>query len=86
VVIITWILRLLVALFLLRLVLRAIFGDNAKQRRVRQTKQRQERIGGTLVRCAQCGTHVPQANTITVGGQTFCSATCREAAAQRRAG
>jgi hypothetical protein len=41
-----------------------------------------ERVGGQLVRCAQCGTYVPETTAITaaVGAdvRTFCSGACRQ--------
>jgi hypothetical protein len=89
-VLITWILRFLVALILLRLILRAIFGKSLATRRKNGPAGRRapERIGGTLVRCDHCRTARPQGNMITVGARSFCSADCRAAyeADQRRAG
>lgn len=29
--------------------------------------------GETMVRCAQCGVHLPRSESITTGGQFFCS-------------
>ena len=37
----------------------------------------------TLVRCAACGTHVPQSRALAAGGSLYCSDRCRQAAAVR---
>jgi hypothetical protein len=46
-----------------------------------------ERAGGTLVRCPQCGTYVPESRAVRVGsGSTsnaFCSVACRDEYAAR---
>jgi YHS domain-containing protein len=89
----TWIIRLVVGLFLIRLVLRAIFGDSRVQQRrgpAPAPPQPIERAGGALVRDPQCGTYIPQSSALTMrtGGETwhFCSAACRDAwTAARRA-
>ena len=51
-----WIVRILVVLFVLRLVLRAVTGTRAPA-----SRRRQARIGGSLVRDPQCGTYLPPA-------------------------
>jgi hypothetical protein len=38
----------------------------------------------TLIRCAACGTHVPQSRTVAARGALYCSARC--AGAERGAG
>lgn len=91
------VLQFLAALIILRFVLRALFGGRMARRGPANANAGRgpkpvERLGGTLVRCQQCGTHVPQSKvvTATAGAQThsFCSTACRDAhlAAERRAG
>jgi YHS domain-containing protein len=75
-VVLLWIVRILVVLFVLRLLLHAIAGARTSQRR-------QARIGGSLVRDPQCGTYLPPARALTLSsrGQVlyFCSDRCRDA-------
>jgi YHS domain-containing protein len=75
-VVLLWIVRILVVLFVLRLLVRAVTGARTSQRR-------QARIGGSLVRDPQCGTYVPPARALTLSsrGQVlhFCSDRCRDA-------
>jgi YHS domain-containing protein len=80
-VILLWILRVIVVLFVLRLLLRALFprgiGAPAGSR-----PRRTERIGGELVRDPQCGTYIPKASAVVAGSGSkalyFCSTTCRD--------
>ena len=71
-----WLVRIIVVLFVLRLLLRAVTGARTSQRQ-------QARIGGSLVRDPQCGTYVPPARALTLPsrGQVlyFCSDRCRDA-------
>jgi YHS domain-containing protein len=88
--ILLWILRVIVVLFVLRLLLRALFprgiGAPADPRRARSGRHarpgRTERIGGELVRDPQCGTYVPKARAVVAGSGAkalyFCSTTCRD--------
>ncbi|MEZ5317730.1 MAG: PP0621 family protein [Vicinamibacterales bacterium] len=92
-VILGWILRVLVGLFLVRMVLAAIMGRGSAPRSGGRFGRRPpprpaERLGGTLVRCRQCGTHVPQASAVKAGSDVFCSTSCRDSfgASARRAG
>lgn len=75
-VILLWIVRILVVLFVLRLLLRAVTG-------ARTSPRRQARIGGSLVRDPQCGTYLPPTRALTLSnrGQVlhFCSDRCRDA-------
>jgi hypothetical protein len=80
----SWIFRLLIVLFVVRLIVNAIFGSRPRQARTAPpTAGPAERIGGTLVRDPQCGTYLPQTRAIRVGSgsdaQYFCSAACRDA-------
>lgn len=80
-VILLWILRVLVVLFVMRLLLRAVVPRRVgAPARSRQT--RRERIGGELVRDPQCGTYVPKARAVVSGTGSkalyFCSTTCRD--------
>lgn len=92
-----WIGRFLLIMFVVRMVLRLFapsaprtgsaqggapprgpFGGGPFARRPPQP----ERVGGQLVRCAQCGTYVPETSAISVshGGDIlkFCSDACRQ--------
>ncbi len=77
-VLLLWILRILVVLFVLRLIVRAFAGGAGATR-----ARRQARIGGSLVRDPQCGTYLPPARALTLSsrGQLlhFCSDRCRDA-------
>lgn len=83
-VILLWILRVLVVLFVLRLVLRAVFprGLAAPGPRSGPRRRRTERIGGELVRDPQCGTYIPKDRAVVAGTGSkalyFCSTTCRD--------
>ena len=89
---ILWIVRILVILFLIRMVLRVLFPRGIQAPRAPRTTSRGpvERSGGTLVRDPHCGTYIPESRALTVGsGESilyFCSAECRDAytAAQRK--
>jgi YHS domain-containing protein len=90
--VLTWIIRLLVILVLIRLVMRAIAGATRVQRQRGPARPPRpiERAGGALVRDPQCGTYIPQASatSLRAGGETnfFCSVACRDTwAAARRA-
>ena len=75
-VVLLWIVRIIVVLFVLRLLLRAVTGARTSQRQ-------QARIGGSLVRDPQCGTYVPPARALTLSNRDqvlyFCSDRCRNA-------
>ena len=75
-VVLLWLVRIIVVLFVLRLLLRAVTGARTAQRR-------HARIGGSLVRDPQCGTYVPPARALTLSsrGQVlyFCSDRCPDA-------
>lgn len=93
--VLTWILRILVILFIVRLVLRFLYGlagGTNDQRRPRSSKPNQPatREGGQLVRDPNCGTYVPIGRALREGSGAnavyFCSETCRNAWAARKAG
>jgi hypothetical protein len=87
-----WIGRVLLILFVARLIFRMIWPSPARtsggqapggpQRGPFGRKPVGERVGGQLVRCATCGTYVPETTAITVsmGGDVlkFCSDQCRQ--------
>ena len=82
----TWIIRTIVILLIVRAVLRLMMPAPARtggtgRRRTRAEKP--ERAGGSLVRDPHCGTYVPQSRALKVGiganAQYFCSAACRDA-------
>jgi hypothetical protein len=79
----SWIVRLLLVLFVIRLIANAIFGSRPRQPRPAPPAGPAERVGGTLVRDPQCGTYLPQTRAIRVGSGSdahyFCSAACRDA-------
>ena len=79
-----WAFRLLIILFILRLVLRALFPGRGRVRGTRRAAPVPERAGGALARDPQCGTYVPENKAVTVrasDGTTafFCSDRCRDA-------
>jgi uncharacterized protein len=89
----TWIFRILVALFVLRLVLRFFSGltrGASAPRSSQKPNQPATREGGQLVRDPNCGTYVPMARALREGAGDsavyFCSETCRTAWASRKAG
>lgn len=92
--------RFLLILFVVRWVFSLFTSSPVRTRpnaaggpRPRGGRQAQpERVGGQLVRCAQCGTYVPAASAINLpnrveGGdvQHLCSDKCREAFAAAHA-
>ena len=92
---IAWIFRILLILFVIRLVLRFLYslaGGKNDQRRAPTTKPNQPatREGGQLVRDPNCGTYVPIGRALREGSGAnvvyFCSETCRNAWAARKAG
>jgi len=76
----TWLVRIVIVAFILRLVSRAFTGGRPQAAR---KKKKVERSGGTLVRDPQCGTHVPRDRAVSVGtganATYFCSTDCRDA-------
>ena len=80
--IVLWGIRILVLMLVVRYVLQTVFGRSRVPVR-RPSTAPIERVGGPLVRCAKCGTYVPEAGAITTrrsaGVEHFCSATCRDA-------
>jgi YHS domain-containing protein len=83
----TWLVRAVIAAFILRMVARAFTGRRVQPRRA---KRKVERTGGTLVRDPQCGTHVPQRGAVSIGSggnvTYFCSTDCRDAYVSARRG
>ena len=79
----SWIVRFVLVLFVIRLIVNAIFGSRPRQVRSTRPSGPPERAGGTLVRDPQCGTYLPETRAIRVGSganaQFFCSAACRDA-------
>jgi len=79
--IVLWAIRILVLMLVARYVLQALFGRRPVPAQ-RPSARQAERVGGTLVRCAQCGTYVPEGSAITTGRgpavRQFCSAGCRD--------
>ena len=79
--IVLWIIRILVIMFVARLVLQYLFGRRPVP--LGRRPQRPEvRAGGSLVRDPQCGTYIPESTALTVGRGAhalhFCSETCRD--------
>lgn len=88
-----WIFRILVILFLVRIVLRflrSLTGGTAAPGPSRRSSQPATREGGHLVRDPHCGTYVPVGRALRAGSGDsavyFCSETCRDAWAARKAG
>jgi len=79
--IVLWAIRILVLMLVARYVLQAVFGRRSVPVR-RQSTSPAERAGGNLVRCAQCGTYVPETTVIPTrrgaGARRFCSDRCQE--------
>jgi hypothetical protein len=78
----------LVLLVVLRLAWRVIQMFTASSREARPRPQaKPERSGGTLVRCPQCGTFVPESRTVRARAGSdaleFCSTACRDQYAAR---
>ena len=76
-----WVVRILVVIFVVRLVLQYLSGRRPVP--VGRRSQRPTiRAGGTLVQDPQCGTYIPESKALTVGkganARHFCSATCRD--------
>lgn len=88
-VVLIWVLRIIVILFILRLLLHTLFPRQmqASRQRSRSPAGRRERIGGALVRDPHCGTYIPKSSAIVVGAGAnathFCSTKCRDAYAAR---
>lgn len=90
-VLIGWIARFLLILFVIRLITSLFTPQQRPQGRPAGGPRPRgpfggptppsERVGGQLVRCAKCGTYVPETKAITVslGGDVlqFCSDDCR---------
>ncbi len=78
--ILTWLVRLVIAALVLRLLAR-LFTGGRPQARVRNPPKPRVRAGGVLVQDPQCGTYIPLANALVLGrgedAKYFCSETCR---------
>jgi uncharacterized protein len=87
---ISWIVRILAILFLIRLALRFVAGVNRPAAAPRTSRTPATREGGHLVRDPNCGTYVPVGRALQSGSGDaavyFCSDTCRQAWASRKAG
>jgi uncharacterized protein len=90
---ISWILRILIILFIIRLVLRflsRLTGGAGAARPAQKPNQPATREGGQLVRDPNCGTYIPMARALREGAGDsavyFCSETCRTAWASRKSG
>ena len=81
-VILGWILRVLLIMFVLRLILRALFPARRRPMGPRPRQQPLERAGGTLVQDPHCGTYLPKTRAIVSGAgesaRYFCSVECRD--------
>ena len=79
-----WAFRLLIILFIARLVLRTLFPGRVRGRGTRRPAPVPERAGGALVRDPECGTYVPENKAVTARDSDgtpafFCSDRCRDA-------
>jgi len=76
-----WLVRLIVAAVVLRLVMR-LFSGGRPRAQARTGRERVERAGGTLVQDSHCGTYIPMSKALVSGrgaeAKYFCSATCRD--------
>ena len=79
----SWIVRLVLVLFVVRLIANALSPRRPRQTRPAPPAGPAERAGGTLVRDPQCGTYLPQTRAIRAGSGAdthyFCSTACRDA-------
>ena len=89
----TWILRILVILFLVRMAVRfvaAIMQGASGSAPTHKSKSPGTIEGGQLVRDPQCGTYVPTGRALREGSGDnavyFCSEDCRRAWATRKTG
>jgi uncharacterized protein len=83
--VILWLVRVLVILFIIRLVVSFFRGTLAPARgtaKPRGSAAKPERIGGKLVQDPECGTYIPEERAIRHGRgdrvQFFCSVDCRD--------
>lgn len=90
---ISWIVRILVILFLIRLVVRFLSGvarGYSAPRPAQKPNQPATREGGQLVRDPNCGTYVAVGRALRQGtgdhAEYFCSENCRNAWAARKTG
>jgi uncharacterized protein len=90
---IVWILRILMILFIIRLVLRFLYGlagNRGGPRPASKPRQTGTIEGGQLVRDPHCGTYVAIGRALREGSGDkavyFCSETCRNAWAARKTG
>ena len=81
----TWVVRVLVVLLLIRLAVqlfRGALGSSGRPTSKRSATKPPERIGGALVKDPQCGTFVPKDRAIVHGrgdaAEYFCSTSCRD--------
>ena len=56
------------------LVLYWIIRAGIRRRAERDAASRQSKIEDDMVRCADCGVHLPRGESLTVKGQFYCSA------------
>ena len=94
-ILIAWIFRILVILFIVRLVLRFLYSmaggrNDGPRRPTSKPNQPATREGGQLVRDPNCGTYIPIGRALREGSGAnavyFCSETCRNAWATRKVG
>ena len=45
----------------------------------RNTPRQNDTVTENMVRCAQCGVHLPQGESVQAGGENFCCAAHRDA-------
>jgi uncharacterized protein len=78
----TWLIRVIIAAIVLRLVMRMFTGAGRPQAGSRAERKRVERAGGALVQDPHCGTYIPQAKAVALGrgadAKYFCSTSCRD--------
>jgi hypothetical protein len=78
-----WLFRALLILLVVRFVVRMFAPGRPRPVQSGRPRRPQERLGGTLVRCATCGTHVPQDRALSAGAgamtRHFCSSECQQA-------
>ena len=81
---VSWIIRLVILLMIIRFVMSLFTGATSRRSAAPRpnAKRPAERIGGTLVRDPQCGTYLPQDRAMMVLSSGtphyFCSTKCRD--------
>jgi formylmethanofuran dehydrogenase subunit E len=55
-----------------------IVEEHQAKNKARAANHKQKNSGERIVKCARCGTHVPENETVLLDGQPVCKQVCRE--------